>query len=143
MAQWLICPFWVSEHRTLEDEHGSIYQADYQVIEVRVTNPGDAEGRLDLVFYEARGDGRFFTYGGFEIWMSLDEMVVDIAVSKVTRNTAAGLENTSQRTLLLVPKRMPLRYMLSELFGRPQSPFTFPGGTVSGAGNGSITPWRP
>jgi hypothetical protein len=85
----------------------------------------------------------FFTYGWFEIWMSLDEMVVDVALSKVTRNTGAGLENTSQRTLLLVPKRMPLRYMLSELFGRPQSPFTFPGGTVSGAGNGSITPWRP
>jgi hypothetical protein len=177
MAQWLICPYWVSEHRTLEDDVGRTYQADYQVTEMHTANPGDSEGRLDLVFYEARGDGNFyradwasgswsappryqrsyrpdpslvygdsfFTYGWFEMWMSLDEMVMDVAVSKITRNLAAGVvESTSQRTLLLVTKLMPLRFRLPELFGRPVSPFTFPGGTVPGGGDGSVViPGRP
>jgi hypothetical protein len=44
------------------------------------------------------------------------------------------VENTSQRTVLLVTKPTPLRYRLPELVGRPQLPFTFPAGTVSGGG---------
>jgi hypothetical protein len=77
--------------------------------------------------------------------MSLDEMVMDAAVSKITRNMAGGVvENTSQRTVLLVTKPTPLRYRLPELVGCPQLPFTFPAGTVSGGGDGSVvTPWRP
>jgi hypothetical protein len=165
MAQWLICPYWVSEHRTLEDDDGRTYQADYQVTELHITNPGDADGTLELVFYEARGDGNFyraewasgrwsappkyqryyrpdpstvygdsfFTYGWFEVWMSLNEMVMDVAVSKITRNMAGGLvESTSQRTVPVVTKPIPLRYRVPDIFGRPQSPFTFPGGTVAG-----------
>jgi len=35
----------VSEQRTFEDDSGRTYQADDQITEVHVTNPGDAEGR--------------------------------------------------------------------------------------------------
>ena len=45
MAQWLICRYGVSEHRTSEDDSARAYEADDQFTEVHGTNPGDAEGR--------------------------------------------------------------------------------------------------
>jgi hypothetical protein len=178
MAQWLICPYWECERRGLEDDAGRNYQTDYRITGLHVTNPSDADGMLELAFYEARGDGgfqradwasgrwsmpakyqrqyrpdpsavygtSFFTYGWFEVWLSRDEMVVDVAIWKITRNTAGGLvESTSQRTVPLAKRSIPLRFRLADLFGSPLTPFNFPPGTVlPGGGGGSVGPgWPP
>ena len=171
MAQWFICPYWVSEHRVRRDDADRLYQVDYQLTELLVTNPAAADGELELVFYEARGDGNFyrsdwvggrwtapaqfqrfyrpdpsrvfgdhfFTYGWFEGWMSRDDMVIDVELYKISRNMISGgsasgaggvVENISQRTVQVVPKRAPLADLIAAFFGRrPASPLVFPPGT--------------
>lgn len=121
-----------------------LYQVDYQVTEVRVSNPTDLEGTIDFVFYEARGDGNYYradwasgrwtappryqryyrpdpsreygssfiTYGWFEVWLSLDALVMDVELSAISRNMISGgstagtggvVQNISQRTVVPVP----------------------------------------
>lgn len=60
MANWWWGPYWVAEHRSRRDDADRTYQIDYQVTEFHITNPTDREGVVDLVFYEARGDGNFY-----------------------------------------------------------------------------------
>ena len=55
MSQYQICPYWICESRNRPDS--ALH--DYQLTELRVTNPSEQFATLELVFYEARGDGSF------------------------------------------------------------------------------------
>lgn len=55
MSQFQICPYWLCESR--ERPEGN--QRDIQFTELHVTNPGDTDGLVEMIFYEARGDGSF------------------------------------------------------------------------------------
>lgn len=78
----------------------------------------------------------FLVDGWFEVWMSLDEMLIDVAISGLTRSVlgdgaASGgvVASISQRTLPLVPRPLPWRYTITEWVLGPISPLVFPRGT--------------
>ena len=170
MSQSLICPYWVSEHRTRRDSIDRLSQIDYQFTKIIITNIEDREGMVEIVFYEARGDGNFYrsdwasgrwivspkwqryirpdpsrvfgdsfiTYGWFEVWMSRDYMTIDVSVSAISRSVVGGsgggsgglVENISQRTINLVPNRVPIIVRFAERLGITMpSPLHFPPGT--------------
>ncbi|NIQ56563.1 MAG: hypothetical protein GWN71_25330 [Gammaproteobacteria bacterium] len=151
MAKWWWGPFWAAEHRSRRDDADRVYQIDYRLTELHITNPTDRDGVVDLVFHEARGDGnfyrsdwasgswsapprwqryyrpdpsrifgdRFFTYGWFEAWTSLDEILIDVRLLTIARNAAGGVvENIAERTLDLVPRRAPVAWIIPELIDR-------------------------
>ena len=60
MGNWWIAPYWVAERRSQHDDAGRLFQVDYQLTELHITNPTDSDGVVDLVFYEARGDGNYY-----------------------------------------------------------------------------------
>ena len=81
---------------------------------------------------------RFYTYGWFEVWLSRDDMTIDVAIQKISRNVAnssnAGsvqsVEGLSNRTINVIPKRVPLFVRIIEGLGFPMpSPLPFPSGT--------------
>lgn len=170
MSQSLMSPYWIAEHRTRRDAADRLHQIDYQFTKIVVSNPGNREGMVELIFYEARGDGnfyrsdwaggrwivsptwqrhirpdpsrvfgsRFITYGWFEVWMSRDDMTIDVSVSAISRSLVAGagdgsgglVESISQRTVQLVPKHVPIIVRFGEWMGFTMpSPLHFPPGT--------------
>lgn len=159
MANWWWGPYWAAEYRSRRDEADRTYQIDFQVTEFHITNPTDREGVVDLVFWEARGDGnfyrsewaggswsaparwqryyqpdpsrifgdRFLIYGWFEAWTSLDEMTMDVRAVTIARNLISGgtdlgaggvVQNMSERTIHLVPRRPPIRFVVPEIIDR-------------------------
>lgn len=159
MANWWWGPYWVAEYRTRRDEADRTYQIDYQVTELHITNPTTRAGVIDLVFYEARGDGnfyrsewasgswsapprwqryyrpdpsrifgsRFFIYGWFEAWTSLDDITIDVRLVSSARNIISGgsvsgaggvVQNIAERTVQLVRRRPPIVYIIPEFLDR-------------------------
>jgi hypothetical protein len=81
---------------------------------------------------------RFYTYGWFEVWLSRDDMTIDVAIQKIARNvanssisdSALSVEGLSNRTINVIPKRVPLFVRIVEGLGFPMpSPLPFPSGT--------------
>lgn len=81
---------------------------------------------------------RFFTYGWFDVWLSNNDMTIDVSVSEISRSPIFGsgdgsggiAESVSKRTLNLSKKSRPLFVRIMEGIGFPMpSPLPFPSGT--------------
>ena len=60
MGKWFICPYWASEHTHRYDEANRLLGIYYQVTEIRITNPSNSNGSVNLLFHERRGDGNYY-----------------------------------------------------------------------------------
>jgi len=69
-------------------------------------------------------DGSFWRYGWFEIWMSLDEMAIEVSVRGISRNLVSGgqgggggvVTTRSDRVIDLKRRRAPLRSIVTGAF---------------------------
>jgi hypothetical protein len=96
----------------------------------------------------------FIIYGWFEIWMNLDEMVMDIEIWRLSRNMIGGgagegagglVGNISQRTIQPVKKRIPLSVRIPDFVRPPRPPAHFPAEPprILAPGGGGIGPPVP
>jgi len=64
---------------------------------------------------------RFFLYGWFTAWTSLDEMLIDVRLRMITKSVDSGNESISQQTIQLLPRRAPIEFWIPEVLDRFRS----------------------